>query len=153
MSDDQVPANFLEKVYRLNQVAVKQRQQVVEGKLQDQEAGRRLMAEYAPEACLKVLNLLRITNDPATILKCAKFITDRAWGTPKPMTEEEKKGADGGSILDVLAAASVHNRNLEITIKQNSKIESELKDITPDHGQITDLEGFFEEVDKESGDD
>lgn len=155
MSDEPAAPDggFLQKVYRLNQVAVQQRQQVSDNKTQDQEAGRRLAASYAQEAVLKAVNMMRTSTDDSTILKCIKIITDRAWGTPKPMTEEEKKGADSGSLLDVLAAMSIHNNKLEITVKQNAQIATTQKDITPNPDQITDIEGFFEEVDREKKND
>jgi len=146
VSDDVPDPNFLQKVYRLNEVAAQTRQQAVDTKIQDQEAGRRLSAAYAQEAILKAVSLMRTSTDDSTILKCIKLITDRAWGSPKPLTEEEKKGADGGTILDILASMSAQNKNLEISIKQNAQIAATPKDITPNPDQITDLEGFFEEV-------
>lgn len=87
----------------------------MEQRRQDQETGRRLACEYAEEALLVNVHVMRTSPDENIKLRAAKNIMDRAWGQTKALTEEEKKGADAGSILDVLAAVSARQGQIERT--------------------------------------
>lgn len=146
--NEPTPANVLTEIVRLNKVPSIQRQQAKETKMQDQEAARRLAGQYGPEMLLKLVSIVRTSSDEKNVIKCIGMLLDRWVGSPKPPTEEEKKGADGGSLLDILAAVSVKNNNLELTIRNERLNKSEEKDITPtDPLLINDIEGFFEEVD------
>lgn len=141
------PANVLTEIVRLNKVPSIQRQQAKETKMQDQEAARRLAGQYGPEMLLRLVNIVRTSTDEKNVIKCIGMLLDRWVGSPKPPTEEEKKGADGGSLLDILAAVSIRNNNLELTIRNEKENKLQEKDITPDPLLINDIEGFFQEVD------
>lgn len=95
----------------------------IERKRHDQETGRRLANEYAEEALLTSVHIMRTDPDPSIRLRAANTIMDRAWGKSKPLAEEEKKGADAGSILDVLAAVSTHMSAIEQTPPDAPAIE------------------------------
>lgn len=95
----------------------------IERRRQDQETGRRLANEYAEEAFLNTVHVMRTTTDEQVRLRASKQIMDRAWGLTKALTEEEKKGADAGSILDVLAAVSSHMSAIEQTPPDAPAIE------------------------------
>lgn len=79
----------------------------------DQETGRKLANQYAEEAMLKLVSIMRVTTDENVALRTCKMIMDRAWGQTKALTEEEKKGADAGSILDILASVSITQTQIE----------------------------------------
>lgn len=114
---------------------------------QDQETGRRLANKYAEEAMLEMVNLMRQTKDENVKIRACKMIMDRAWGQTKPLTEEEKKGADAGSILDILAQVSVTQTQIEnearghAVAKQTELIEGE--------STVLDAEDFLAEVERE----
>lgn len=78
-----------------------------------QERGRKLADEYADEMLLINVHLARTSTDENIRLRATKQVMDRAWGLTKALSEEEKKGADAGSILDVLAAVSIYEGNKE----------------------------------------
>ena len=98
----------LNLVGKLNPAKLRQQEDAtLSARRESRETGRRLADEYAEEMLLRVVSLAREKGqDPNVVLRCAKFVCDRAWGQTKALTEEEKKGADAGSILDVLAAVS-----------------------------------------------
>lgn len=110
---------------------------------EDRETGRRLAAEYAPEALLKNVHLMRTSTDENIVLRATKAIMDRAWGNTKPATEEEKKGADAGSILDVLAAMSLQASITEQRPPDAPAIEHDAQN--PENS----LESFLNELDAE----
>jgi hypothetical protein len=95
----------------------------IEARREDQETGRRLANEYAKEALLTQVHLMRTSTDENVIMRASKEIMNRAWGQTKALTEEEKKGADAGSILDVLAAVSSHMSAIEQTPPEAAAIE------------------------------
>lgn len=78
-----------------------------------QETGRRLMEPFLEEMMLGMVHDYRTSKDPAHRFKIAKYFMDQVIGSPKPLTEEEKKGADAGTILDVLAAMSSQQSAIE----------------------------------------
>jgi len=80
---------------------------------EDRETGRREAAGFAKEALYEVVALMRVTTDPNVKLKAAKLIMDRGWGQTKALTEEEKKSADAGTILDILASVSASMTAIE----------------------------------------
>jgi hypothetical protein len=119
---------------------------VNEQRRHDQETGRREANKYAEEALHRVLAIMRQSPDENMVMKCAKMIMDRAWGQTKALTEEEKKGADAGSILDILASVSVTQTQIENearghAIKQLDAIEGE--------STVLDAESFLAEVERE----
>lgn len=107
---------------------------------EDRETGRRTAAEYAPEMLLINVHLARTSVDENIILRASKAVMDRAWGNTKPATEEEKKGADAGSILDVLAAMSRQAGIAESRPLDAPAIEHEPQ--TPENS----LESFLDEL-------
>lgn len=91
---------------------------------QDQENGRREACRFAMEALYTAVSMMRDEKlDPKHRLNALKQVMDRAWGTPKPLSEEEKKGADAHSILDVLAAVSTTALASERQLKEVQALE------------------------------
>lgn len=123
------PVFELKLVGRLNagQVAPKTTQSSpdIERRRHDQETGRRLANEYAEEMLLINVHIARTSTDEGIRLRATKAVMDRAWGQTKALTEEEKKGADAGSILDVLAAVSSHMSAIEQTPPDAPALEHE----------------------------
>lgn len=78
-----------------------------------QETGRRLMEPFMEEMMLGMVHDHRTCKDFNMRFKIAKYFLDQCIGSPKPLTEEEKKGADAGTILDVLAAMSAKQGSIE----------------------------------------
>lgn len=85
----------------------------VNRKRHDQEKVRKVAVEYAEEALLKYVDLMRNDPDSRIQLQAADRILNRSIGMAKALSEEEKKGADAGSILDVLAAVSIRAAAIE----------------------------------------
>lgn len=110
---------------------------------EDRETGRRTAAEYAPEMLLINVHLARTSTDENIVLRASKAVMDRAWGNTKPATEEEKKGADAGSILDVLAAMSRQASVTEQRPPDAPAIEHEPK------AAENSLQSFLDELDAE----
>lgn len=79
-----------------------------EKRKQDRENGRMAALEYANEALLTAVAVLRTCPDPKQKLQAAKMIMDRAWGTPKADDSEQQKLANR-NILDILATISLEN--------------------------------------------
>lgn len=75
-------------------------------KRHSQEEVRQLADQYKEEALLQYVNIMRTSPDERIRMQAADRILNRAVGMAKALSEEEKKGADAGSILDVLAAVS-----------------------------------------------
>lgn len=118
----------------------------LEKRREDRETGRRLANNYAEEMLLRVVTLARTEGqDPNVVLRCAKFVCDRAWGQTKPLTEEEKKGADAGSILDVLAAVSSQMKSIEREPEEAPAIEHTTIDKDQDVDQL--LEQLRQDID------
>ena len=106
---------------------------------QDQENGRREAGKFAMEALYTAVAFMRDGKmDPKHRLNALKQIMDRAWGTPKPLSEEEKKGADAHSILDVLAAVSTTALASERQLKEVAAIEE--KGVSTDEEAIRFLD-------------
>lgn len=78
----------------------------VANKRRSQEQLRKLADSYKEEAFLLYVYLMRNSPDERVQMAAADRIVNRAVGLAKALSEEEKKGADAGSILDVLAAVS-----------------------------------------------
>ena len=85
----------------------------VKHKRHSQEKVRKVADQYTEEALLKYVHLMRTSPDERIQMSAADRILNRAIGMAKPLSEEEKKGADAGSILDVLAAMSAQQSALE----------------------------------------
>lgn len=62
---------------------------------------------------MKYVHLMRNSPDERIQLQAADRILNRSIGMAKALSEEEKKGADAGSILDVLAAVSIRAAAIE----------------------------------------
>lgn len=75
---------------------------------QDRENGRVAAQEFANEALLTAVTVLRTCPDPKQKLTAAKMIMDRAWGAPKVDESENQKLANR-NILDILSAISQEN--------------------------------------------
>lgn len=85
----------------------------VSHKRHDQEKVRKVAVGYSEEAVLKYVHLMRNSPDERIQLQAADRILNRSIGMAKALSEEEKKGADAGSILDVLAAVSIRAAAIE----------------------------------------
>lgn len=120
----------------------------LEQRRQDQESGRRAAQEFAYEALLKNVSLMRLSPDENIQLKASHYIMDRAWGKSKPLTEEEKRSEDAASILDVLARMSASNTQIE-----QEAAKPKLLERAEDDGQTYDAESFLVEVEQEKGKD
>lgn len=99
----------------------------IAGKRRDQEQVRKLASEYKDEALLRYVHLMRTSPDERIQMQAADRILNRAIGMAKALSEEEKKGADGGSILDVLAAVSTYQGKLEQTPPDAPALEHDAK--------------------------
>jgi hypothetical protein len=151
MTDENVMGFKLELVGRFNPAkskAVPGNESIVEGKRRDQEAGRKLANEYAQEAFLAIVSTMRTTTDENVRLRCADKIMNRAWGLAKAVSEEERKGADSHSLLDVLAAFSGTQANLERGTPEAPAISHET---TIDNDQSTTA--FLDELQRQRGGD
>lgn len=137
MSDDNVVGFELKMIGRLNPAksrSVPSNDSAIEGKRRDQEAGRQLANQFAQEAFLQIVATMRTTTDEGMRIRCAEKIMNRAWGLPKAVSEEERKGADAHSLLDVLAAFSGTQANLERSTSDATAIKHET---TIDNDQST----------------
>jgi len=113
-----------------------------------QETGRRLMEPFVEEMVYSMIHDHRTCNDMAHRFKIQKYILDQVLGSPKPLTEEEKKGADAGTILDALAAMSSQQSAIEREGRETPQIEHvPIKDVKSDIGSI--LDQFADTVDGE----
>ena len=99
----------------------------VSHKRHDQERIRKVAVEYAEEALLRYVHLMRNSPDERIQLQAADRILNRSIGMAKALSEEEKKGADAGSILDVLAAVSIRAAATEQRPPEAPAIEHEPK--------------------------
>lgn len=82
-----------------------------------------MMEPFLEEMMLGMVHDYRTSKDPGHRFKIAKYFMDQVIGSPKPLTEEEKKGADAGTILDVLAAMSTKQGAIEREGRQTPVIE------------------------------
>lgn len=115
MSDDVVGFE-LKMIGRFNpnrSKAVPGNESAVEGKRKDQERVRQLAATFGEEALLVYVSLMRTSTDENVRMRAADKVLNRAIGLPKAVSEEERKGADAHSLLDVLAAFSGAQAELE----------------------------------------
>lgn len=130
MADDDVKFE-LKLIGRLNagQVAPRTQQSDpdVSHKRHDQERIRKVATQYDEEALLKYVHLMRNSPDERIQLQAADRILNRSIGMAKALSEEEKKGADAGTILDVLAAVSARQGALERRPPDAPAIEHEVK--------------------------
>ena len=85
---------------------------LAEKRKRDRENGRIAALEFANEALLETVAVMRSTKDPSIKLKAAKEIMNRAWGTPKNV-EDESKAMANRSMLEVLATISTELAALE----------------------------------------
>lgn len=115
----------------------------VSHKRHDQERVRKVATQYDEEALLKYVHLMRTSPDERIQMQAADRILNRSIGMAKALSEEEKKGADAGSILDVLAAMSKHASIAESQPPDAPAIEHEAQ--TPENS----LESFLNELDAE----
>lgn len=97
---------------------------VAEKRREDIETGRRAAQEFAYEALHGMVHLMRTSQDESIKFKAQKEIMDRAWGKSKPLTEEEKQGADAATILDILGAMSREMTSIENEASRPKLIES-----------------------------
>ena len=72
----------------------------------DRENGRQQAQQFASEALLIAVNIMRTSKDPTQVLKAAKMVMDRAWGIPKS-AEDEEQDARSKSIIELLASMSM----------------------------------------------
>lgn len=105
-------------------------------KRRSQEELRVLADSYKEEALLKHVHLMRHSPDERIQQSSANVILNRAVGLAKALSEEEKKGADAGSILDVLAAMSTIQGAIERTPPEAPAIEHDSQDT--DFDQLLD---------------
>lgn len=122
-----------------------------EQRRQDQETGRREANKYAEEALFKVLAIMRTSPDERLAMNAAKMIMDRAWGQTKPLTEEEKKGADAGSILDILASVSMTQTGIENEARGHAIESRKNENAIEGESTVLDAEDFLAEVERERG--
>ena len=104
----------------------------------DRENGRVQAQQFAAEALLSAVNIMRTSKDPTQVLKAAKMVMDRAWGIPKS-AEDEEQSAKNQSVIELLASMS-----MEITSTKPERQAIE-RDVTPnaalDLGQFLPGEG------------
>lgn len=126
MADDDVKFE-LKLIGRLNagQVAPRTQQSSpdVNHKRHDQERIRKVATQYDEEALLKYVHLMRTSPDERIQMQAADRILNRSIGMAKALSEEEKKGADAGTILDVLAAVSARQGAIEQRAPEQPAIE------------------------------
>lgn len=118
-------------------------------KRKSQEEIRLLADTYKEEALLAYVHTMRTTVDERIRIQCADRLLNRAVGMAKALSEEEKKGADAGSILDVLAAVSTYQGQIERTppdappieheaLSYDDSVERLLDDIEADDAELVD---------------
>ena len=117
---------------------------IAEKRREDIETGRRAAQEFAYEALHGMVHLMRTSQDESIKFKAQKEIMDRAWGKSKPLTEEEKQGADAASILDILGAMS-----REMSLIENEAEKPKLIESTKDEADYFDVDAILVEVEKE----
>lgn len=99
----------------------------------DREDGRQKAQVFAEEALQQMVALMRNDPDSKIRLQAAKYVMDRAWGTPKAI-EDESQAQKNKSIIEVLAGISAEFAQIErvpaempensIKIEQESGIEA-----------------------------
>lgn len=99
-----------------------------------QETGRRLLEPFLEEAIYSMVHDMRTSKNENHRFKIQKYILDQVIGSPKPLTEEEKKGADAGTILDILAAMSTQQGAIEREGRETPVLEH-----APAKGAETDV--------------
>lgn len=117
---------------------------IAEKRREDIETGRRAAQEFAYEALHGMVHLMRTSQDESIKFKAQKEIMDRAWGKSKPLTEEEKQGADAATILDILGAMSREMTAIEAEHAAPKLIES-----TKEESDYFDVDAILVEVEKE----
>ena len=115
-----------------------------EKRREDIETGRRAAQEYAYEALYGMVQLMRTSQDESIKFKAQKEIMDRAWGKSKPLTEEEKQGADAATILDILGAMS-----REMSLVENEAERPKLIESTKEETDYYDVDAILVEAEKE----
>lgn len=150
MSDDKDPLDKgpvfeLKLMGRLNPAKLRPppaEDSAIQSRRNDREKGRQLCADYATEAILTLVSLMRQDPDPNIKMRAAKMILDRGLGQTKPVTEEEKKQAGVADILELLAGVSTHSAAIEQGTQEAPAIE---------HTTIDDdqsAEAFFRELEQ-----
>jgi hypothetical protein len=129
-------AAFSRQVARVDPVAEKRREDI--------ETGRRAAQEFAYEALHGMVHLMRTSQDEGIKFKAQQEIMNRAWGKTKPLTEEEKQGADAATILDILGEMS---RNM--TAIENEAARPKLIESTKEETDYYDADAILIEAEKE----
>lgn len=140
----------LEMIGRLNPAKPRSAadESALEGKRRDQERVRRLSAVYDEECILRLVYLMRTSKDENVQLRCIDRILNRSIGLPKAVSEEERKGADAHSLLDVLAALSGQQANLERGTTDAPAIQH-----NPTIDNDSSAANFFDELERSRRDD
>lgn len=114
-------------------------QELAEKRALDRENGRKLALAHAEEALQAAVVTMRTAlnaRDHATVLKAAKMIMDRAWGTPK--TEDNtQQSLSNRNILEIFASMSLQADEIVV--------EKPVEAVKIEHNPA--LEALFEEVD------
>ena len=110
----------------------------------DRENGRQAALEFANEALLQAVSVMRTSPDAKQRLQAAKMIMDRAWGTPKADDSEQQK-LKNRDILDVLAMISMENTK-QITEKPVAAEKIEQKQPVSSLEDLLIGEGEYAEV-------
>lgn len=117
MSDERPVVAFqLNLIGRLNPAnprSAPKNDSALEGKRKDQERVRQLAATFSEEVLLRYVHIMRTSTDNSEVMRAGDRILNRAIGLAKAVSEEERKGADAHSLLDVLAAFSGQQAQLE----------------------------------------
>jgi hypothetical protein len=151
MSDEPVVGFKLEMVGRLNPAKVRSAQSdnVSDHRRQDQEAYRKAMVPYFDEMILGMVHEFRTATDVNIKFRIFKEFANRIMGMPRAVSEEERKGADAHSLLDVLAAFSGNQAVLERGTTETPAVQHK-----PTIDNDASTASFFEELDRSrQGDD
>lgn len=151
MSDEPIVGFELKMIGRLNPAKLRTapaNESAVEGKRKDQEAVRKIAAGYAEEAILRLVHIMRTSTDNNEVMRAVDKLLNRGIGLAKAVSEEERKGADAGSLLDVLAAFSSVQANMERGTSDAPAIEH-----NPTIDDDASAEAFFDELARTRGDD
>lgn len=119
-----------------------------ESKRQDQEHYRKAMTPFFDEMILGMVHEFRTTTDVNVKFRIFKEFANRIMGMPKAVSEEERKGADAHSLLDVLAGFSSTQATLERGTTDAPAIQHKP---TIDNDQST--ANFFDELERSRRDD
>lgn len=113
-------------------------QELAEKRALDRENGRKLALAHAEEALQAAVVTMRTAlnaRDHTTVLKAAKMIMDRAWGTPK--TEDNtQQSLSNRNILEIFASMSLQADEIAVEkpveavkIEQNPAVEALFEEV------------------------